>query len=150
MSAISLTEFARRLNRIMPMVAKEFMKRQENELYRGKITLPQFIILEFLNLKGGCKMSDIARYIDVTTAAVTGMVDRLVKSGYVQREVSAADRRIIKINLTAKGKNLVERVNKERIQLIINIFGRISQREREEYLNILTHIHDILTQPKRV
>lgn len=146
MLEISLSEFADKLNQLMPELIKEFARRQTNELYKGKITLPQFLILGFLGRGGGSRMTDIARFMGITTAAATGIVDRLVKSGYAVRNYDTADRRIIRMKLTAGGSNLVKKINKERRKMIINIFGRISCQERKKYLEILTHIYGILTE----
>jgi hypothetical protein len=40
----SLLAFADSLNTIMPVIMREFARRQANELYKGKFTLPQFYI----------------------------------------------------------------------------------------------------------
>lgn len=148
MSGISLNEFTDRIHEIMPVLLREFTKRQRDELYSGKITLPQFFILNFLNRQGESRMTDLAHFMDVTTAAMTGIVDRLVKSGYLIRVFDPDDRRIIKIRLSAKGSGLVKKVYQHRRNMIMKIFGRISEEEREDYLKILLHIHNILTEEK--
>lgn len=149
MTQVSLPEFADKMNEVMPAIIKEFAKRQANELYKGKVTLPQFLILDFLNIQGGeSKMTDLAHFLGVTTAATTGIVDRLVKYGYCFRVSEPKDRRIIKIKPTPKGSRLVRKINQQRRQMIIKIFGKISQKEREDYLRILMHIRDILTKPR--
>ena len=150
MAGFSLLEFADKMNEIMPIVVKEFARRQINELYKGKITLPQFLILELLHREGESKMKDLAYFMKVSTAAMTGIVDRLVKYGYVLRAYDTQDRRIIRIKLTSKGAVLVKKVNQQRRQMIINIFGKISEDERQDYLKILMRIRDILTQGKEV
>jgi len=115
---ISLQEFADKISDIMPVIAKEFSKRNTNELCRGKITLPQLLILGFLYRNGDSKMSTIANYMTVSTAAMTGMVDRLTRYGYVKREHEPGDRRIINTRLTEKGARLVEKINIQRRQMI--------------------------------
>ena len=142
----SLLEFADKINEIMPLIMKEFARRQVIEFYKGKITLPQFLILEFLNKQGELKMTDMAHFMKVTTAATTGIVDRLVRYGYVTRIFDPNDRRIIKIKLTPKGADLIKKVNQQRRQMIIRIFGRLSEADRQDYLRILTQIKDILTK----
>ena len=148
MSSISLNEFTDRIHEIMPVIIREFTKRQRDELYTGKITLPQFFILNFLNRQGESRMTDLAHFMDVTTAAMTGIVDRLVKYGYLRRIFDPRDRRIIKIRLTAKGLRLVKKVCQHRRNMIMKIFSRISEEERAAYLKILMHIHDVLTKPR--
>ena len=144
--SISLYEFADELNKIMPTIIKEFGRRHANELYKGKITLPQLLILNFLNEKSESRMTDLAHFMKVSTAAMTGLIERLVKYNYVCRVYDPGDRRIIKVELTLKGRELVRKTNQQRRSMVINIFGKISVAERDEYLKILTRIRDILTK----
>jgi len=150
MSRLSLLEFTDKMNEIMPIVIREFARRQINELYKGKITLPQFLILELLQREDESKMKDLAGFMKVSTAAMTGIVERLVKYGYVLRTYDAQDRRIIRIKITSKGTDLVKKINQQRRRMIINIFGKISEGERQDYLKILMRVRDILTQEKEV
>ncbi len=141
---VSLQEFADRINDIMPVMLKEFAKRQVNELSKGNITLPQFLILAFLEKNGEAKMSELAHFMSVSTAAMTGMVERLLKHGYVLREYEPADRRIIKIICTPKGSALVKKINSQRRSMIVDIFGRVSEIDRSDYLRVLSRIKEIL------
>lgn len=146
MSTLSLSEFADKMSEIMPWIIKEFARRQTNDLYKGKITLPQFLILDFLARENEPKMTALAHFMHVTTAAMTGIIDRLVRDGYVLRGHDSKDRRIVKIRLTAKGAELVKKVYKQRRQMIIDIFGRISEADRQDYLRILKQIKEVLTK----
>lgn len=145
MTAPTLTEFADRLGQIIPVMMKDFARRQMGELFKVKITFPQFFILQFLHIEGESKMTDMARFMNVTTAAMTGLADRLVKSGYVKRIYDPDDRRVIKIELTANGEEIVKNVNQHRRQMIIKMFGKISGADRMNYLRILTQIKETLT-----
>lgn len=142
----SLIEFADKLDQIMPAIMREYARRQTDELSKGKITVPQFIILDHLNKSGESKMTDLAHFMKVTTAAMTGFIDRLVKCNFVTRVFNPDDRRIVKIRILPKGKDLVKRINEQRRQMTIKIFGKISQTERSDYLKILVRIHEILSK----
>ncbi len=149
MYQISLSQFADKLNQLMPEIMRGFMRRQANELLKGKITLPQFLILNFLNREGESKMTGLARFLEVSTPATTGIVDRLVKYGYLTRVFDPKDRRIIKIRLTAKGSTLVQKINQHKRESIVHVFGQISGKERGDYLKILIRIRDIITRGKK-
>lgn len=142
---VSLGEFSERINDILPVMMREFARRQMNELCKGNITLPQFLILDFLEKNREAKMSGLARFMSVTTAAMTGMIDRLVKYGYVVREQEESDRRIVKIRITPKGSNSIKKINNQRRHMIIDIFGRVSERDRSDYLRVLMNIKEILS-----
>jgi len=146
MTQAHLLEFADKMNEIMPVIMQGFARRQVNELYKGKITLPQFLILDFLNRQGESKMTDIARFMQVTTAAMTGIVDRLVRDSYCIRIYNPEDRRMVKIKLTNKGNELVKKINTRKRQMVINIFGKISEQDRRDYLRILLQIKEVLTK----
>ena len=148
MSGIGLREFADRIGEIMPIIIKEFMKQQKTSFYKVRVTMPQFVILTFLTREGEMRMSDLARSMGVTTAAMTGIVDRLVRDRYVVRSYDPKDRRVIRIKTTLKGDGLVKDTHEERRKMVIDIFGRVSQHDREEYLRILTKIRDILIKEK--
>jgi DNA-binding MarR family transcriptional regulator len=136
------------MNEVMPGIIQGFARRQTDELYKGKITLPQFLILDFLSQQGESKMTALAHFMHVTTAAMTGIVDRLVGYGYVVRVYEPEDRRIIKIKLTPRGNELVRKINAQRRRMVIKIFGSISEADRQDYLRILMQIHNILIKEK--
>ncbi len=143
-----LMEFADNLEEIMPALMKKFARYQVSELYQGQITLPQFMVLNFLAHSGESKMKDLAGFMHVTTAAMTGIVERLVCDCYVKRLYDPEDRRIIRVDLTTKGKELLFKIRQQRRRLVIKVFSKISDRDREDYLRILRQISDVLTEEK--
>ncbi|MCM8801316.1 MAG: MarR family transcriptional regulator [Candidatus Omnitrophica bacterium] len=146
MAQIPLSEFVDELNRIMPEIMRGFMRRQENELLKGKITLPQFLILDFLNKRVESRMTELAHFLEVSTPCATNMVDRLVRQGYLLRIYDPKDRRIIKIRLSSKGACLVEKINQQRKQKTTEVFAKLSSYERSVYLKILRRIKEIVTE----
>ncbi|MCX5700398.1 MAG: MarR family transcriptional regulator [Candidatus Omnitrophica bacterium] len=143
---LSAHDFADQMNEVMPVILKRFVRMQAEELNKGQITPPQILILEFLNRKGPSKMTDIARFMGTSTAASTGIVNRLVKSGYVIRSFDENDRRIVKIKINPKGLDLAKKISFNRRNMLINIFGRISEQDRFDYLRILKKIKDNLIE----
>lgn len=141
----SLLEFADKLDEVLPSVIKGIIKRQPGELSHGKITMPQFFIMEHLLRQGRSKMTDLARCMDVTTAAMTGMVDRLVREGYMARDSDPKDRRIILMKLTARGIELVRKMRAQRRKVIIDIFGLLPEADRRDYLRVLMRVRNIIT-----
>jgi len=146
MTPIPLPEFADKLSKLMPEIARGTLRREAVELSSGHITLPQFFILNMLGKEDALRMTDIARALGVTTAAATGIVDRLVKSSYAVRVYDTRDRRIIKIRLSPEGRELVQRINKQKKHNIIEIFGKIPSQDRDDFLKILLRVHQIVTR----
>ena len=133
----SLFEFADKINEILPLFQREFARQLTKEFFKSRITLPQFLVLMILDKEAESRMSDLARLMKVSTAAMTGSVGRLVASGFVSRLDDPKDRRIIRVKLTAKGGQLVDKLKRQRKEMIINLFKDIPAEDRASYLRIL-------------
>lgn len=123
-------------------ISRDFMKYYTEEAYKVNLTLSQITILDILGRNKESNMSDLAHSMNVTTAAITGIVDRLVRDGYVMRVTVPDDRRVIKIKLTGKGIAAVKSSMENKKHMITKIFGVLPQKERDEYLKILTRIRE--------
>lgn len=86
---------------------RSFMLDLSKELNKGDVSYAQFFLLGYLANEDCLTMSDIARKMGHSTAAATGLVDRLEKLGYVQRQHAADDRRKVLVKITKKGEELV-------------------------------------------
>lgn len=83
-----------------------------SELNRGNLSYPQFFLLTYLSSEEYLTMTDIAKKMAHSTAAATGLVDRMAKFGYVERVHAVEDRRKIMVRITAKGVELVSHLRK--------------------------------------
>jgi DNA-binding MarR family transcriptional regulator len=72
------------------------------------LSMPQFSVLMRLHYRGSCGISDISSHLDVTAAAGSQLVDRLVKDGYLERAEDPHDRRAKQVSLSAQGRKLIE------------------------------------------
>ncbi len=102
-----------------------------NELNRGNISFPQFFLLAYLSSEDYLTMSDIAKKMGHSTAAATGLVDRLEKLSYVERIHAAEDRRKIMVRITSKGTELVAHMRKEIATNLADIMSEMDEEETE-------------------
>ena len=77
------------------------------ELTKGKISFPQFFLLAYLDEEECLSLSNIAKMMGHSTAAATGMIDKLQELGHLKRYTAAADRRKIMVRITEQGRALV-------------------------------------------
>jgi DNA-binding MarR family transcriptional regulator len=61
-------------------------------------------LLHFIGAEGSRTPGDIASFTGLTSGSVTSLIDRLERGGYVARERSTADRRVVMIGLTPKAR----------------------------------------------
>ena len=134
---MKLQAFAKQVAGIMPQIFTELMKRRSSQFAKSELTFSQMMIITLLIQRKECNMGYIAHAMKVTMSAVTGLTDRMIRLGLLERSRSTEDRRIVKIRLTKKGVNVFGKLQRERIGMISTLFSNITQRERAQYLRIL-------------
>ena len=105
------------------------------------LSMPQFSVLMQLHYRGACGMSKISEGYDITPAAASQLVDKLVQSGFIQRVEDPADRRAKLLSLTDKGTQLVQQGIEERYRWVDELAAKLSAEERvqvSDALNIMT------------
>ena len=109
----SVTADAGRLADFVLFTQRGCILNLSSELNRGQLSYPQFFLLTYLTNEDYLTMTDIAKKMGHSTAAATGLVDRIEKLGYVERSHGAEDRRKIMVRITSKGVDLVSHMRKE-------------------------------------
>ncbi|MGA2775814.1 MAG: MarR family winged helix-turn-helix transcriptional regulator [Candidatus Omnitrophota bacterium] len=135
-----IKEFANKVIELSPQIIRGFKQYENNYLTRGEITLPQFWALGYLDYNGKSKMNDLAKHLKISPSATTGLINRLIVQGLVVRKDDFHDRRIVWIELTPKGKGIIKSITKQKTETLIKVFGKISPKDREHYLNILEQV----------
>ena len=105
------------------------------------LSMPQFSILMQLHHKGPCGMSEVSERFDISAAAASQLVDKLVHAGYLERTEDINDRRAKLLTLSSKGEELVQQGIEERYRWMDKLTSKLSaeaQVKVVEALNILT------------
>lgn len=74
------------------------------------LTFPQWILLKDLRRNGRMSVSEIAETLDVSSANVTGIVDRLETAEFAERSRSPDDKRVVFVHITEKGRQKTDEV----------------------------------------
>lgn len=80
--------------------------KEEDKLY--EVTPAQFGVLSVLSIaRDSLTIGEIAQYRGLDAPTITGIVKRLEQDGLVQRVHDTKDRRVVKVCLTAEGREIV-------------------------------------------
>jgi len=101
------------------------------------LSMPQFGILMHLYHRGRCGMSDIGNRMEVSNAAASQLVERLVQSGLLERSEDPNDRRAKQIALTDKGWQFIENSIAERSRWVESLVERLTDDEKTLVLKAL-------------
>ena len=130
-SSASVKADADRLADFVLFTQRSCILNLSTELNKGNISFPQFFLLTSLSSEEYLTMSDIAKKMGHSTAAATGLVDRLEKLLYVERVHAAEDRRKIMVRITAKGVELVAKMRSEIANDLAGILAGMDEDQAE-------------------
>lgn len=108
---------------------KRLTRQVENNLAKLGLGLAEFRILKTLDKEGPAHMAHLSRETLVTQAAVTVIVDNLEEAGLVQRTRSVEDRRVINVEVTAKGRSLLKEALKIHKQFVEEMLEELTDEE---------------------
>ena len=78
----------------------------------------------------------------VTNGNVTGLVERLVQSGLLQRSPLPSDRRVQIVKLTQKGHAHFSRIASVHEDWIAELFGQLSPKDIESLIRLLGKVKE--------
>lgn len=140
-SGASLKADADRLADFVLFTQRSCILNLSTELNKGSISFPQFFLLTYLSSEESLTMSDIAKKMGHSTAAATGLVDRLEKLGYVERVHAAEDRRKIMVRITSKGVDLVSKLRADIATDLAGILAGMDEDQAETVEHTKRAIH---------
>lgn len=98
--------------------------------HQGAFSLINLMVLTTLESGGPRSMSGLAEALDVSVASVTGIIDRMESRGLVERSHATADRRVILVGLTPRGRDVFDEVDARRRERLERLLDRMTTRER--------------------
>ncbi len=142
----SLESFAQEVTNSLMFIMRGAFQRQTDLAGLGKLTFLQGIILQLLKQSGAMKMKEIARILHISLPAATNVINRLHDQKMVKRAGDPADRRIVYIKLTPKGTRNADKVRLQKKKIIANLFSRLTERERMQYLRIIRKLKKVIDE----
>ncbi len=106
------------------------------------LTPTQFSLLVKLQELGGASQNELGRHIGIDAATTNGVVDRLVKKRFVQSKADPADKRRLKITLTAAGLSKLTSAIPLAQTITQKTLEGLNVRETERLLQLLKKIHN--------
>ncbi len=123
------------LEHIFSQIARRFRKMHDDSL-----TFGQFSALATLYHEGSMPMGTLSEHLGVSMASATGMVDRLVHAGWVERGRSQTDRRVVWVELTDSGREKMASKQTVRHQQIQKLFAPLGEADLEHLKEILERV----------
>jgi DNA-binding MarR family transcriptional regulator len=141
--------FVHRLQKLFPRIMRHLERAQTQELIGLEVRPAQMTALIALFEGAVRTMGVLAAELDLTESATTRLVDRLVNMNLVRRERDRQDRRIVRVRLSAYGRQLVELVLQRRTENFTRLAERMAQVDRAALLSGLEALNAVFEDMER-
>ena len=114
------------------------LRRENNKLIlKHDITLGQFAVMEALYSKGRLSTGEVMEKILSTSGNIPVIVKNLEKDGFITREQDESDKRRFILDLTDKGKNLMDEIVPENLKFMDELISLWDDDEKEELIILM-------------
>ena len=139
------------INEYLTSIFNNVLIIEENSLKTSRfkdLSIKEMHTLDAVGSIKDCKPTDVAKVLMVTLGTVTASLNRLESKGYLERQRSTKDRRVVHLYLTQKGR-LIYRLHRKFHQRLVN---RITEGMSSEEFSVmrkgLIKLHDFLEDLK--
>lgn len=144
----SITASGEQIGLLLKELTSIVMQRSSGEMLcimsEAGLSMPQMVTLQKLEGWGPHSISAIASSLNLSLAATSHLVDRMVQQGLVARSEDLNDRRHKIVVITPAGKALLERLLEARVRDIDRVVAVLPVELRVDLQEALAHIVDTL------
>ena len=130
---------------IIFLLAKAYQKAHadfKKRLIPYGLTPIQHLILEALWIKNGVAAKEIGEKLVLDSATLSGVLDRLVSGAWITKEIDSGDKRIQRIYLTEKAKNLRPELADQRNRANTELMQKLNLEEKILLKRLLRDLQD--------
>ena len=128
------------LKSFMATMMKQSMGDMLRIMRREELSLPQVVSLFFLRHAGSACIGDVGDHLNLSPAATSHLVDRLVVAGLISRTESADDRRQKQVDLTDRGRVVLAELEQARMASVAQRFEAMPPDLRDSMIEVLTKV----------
>ena len=123
------------LDQLEPLIARQRCAVAREGCLRA-VSSTQLQVLYLLSCDAPQAMGRLAEKLDVSLPNVTGIVERMVEHGLVERGRDDDDRRVVTVAPTAAGRATVEEIDLVRLRALAQLLSRLDRSQQEQALQI--------------
>lgn len=147
-----LSENQFRLLERLEELAQQFMRRMHTKMEMSMIygiTGSQFFVLKRIRERKRLTVSEAAENLGVSLSAITALVDRLVKTGMVTRTRDENDRRLVWLEITPEGEEVLQSCVAGRKRIMEKYLGQLPEEDLVQLVNIYEKLFALIRQEEK-
>jgi DNA-binding MarR family transcriptional regulator len=142
-----LRALAQHAERQLNVIQRSMRQRLQAEFARGNLTGPQRLVMSELVRTQGLSLKQLSHVVSLAHSTVSGIVDRLVKQGLIERKAHPTDRRITLLVASRPVREfLTTRMPELSLNPLLEALQRASPKDRTAITSALDLLARLLTQ----
>ena len=114
------------------------LRRENNKLIlKHNLTLGQFAVMEALYSKGRLSTGEVMEKILSTSGNIPVIVKNLEKDGFITRDQDESDKRRFILDLTDKGKDLMDEIVPENLKFMDELISLWDDEDKKELIILM-------------
>ncbi len=139
------------LDRFLPYLVNKLASRLSDDLARVYqkrfgITIPEWRVIAHLAENKNVSIREIFIRVAMDKSKVSRAAARLELSGYLEKQVNPADRRLIELQLTPKGRTLFEKIEPLALAFEQDTLANLSPQEADLFRTLINKL--LAAKPK--
>lgn len=140
-----IEEFVKRMMEMQPRISEAFKFKLSDDILKLDLSMPHIMVLWMISgSENPPIISEIGKSLSISFAMMTRIIDRIELKQLVNRIRDSNDRRIIRIELTAKGKEVLRKFQEFQKKQMISFLNRLGERDRESFMRAMEVMRNIL------
>lgn len=112
-----------------------------SEVAGKRLSMTQLRLLKLVSLPGDMHtIGDVATFLEVSSAAASKAVEKLVREMLIERRQAESDRRAIHLSLTGAGRRLLESYDAAARQKLAEVFEQVAPEEISFVVKLLDRL----------
>lgn len=122
---------------VLMKASKSIEERIKRDIKRYGVSTTEFTILEALYHKGQLTVQQICDAVLINSGSMTYVIDKLQKRGLLKRFPSQQDRRVVQVQITDEGKEVMDEIFPKHQAVIEEIFTDIEPEDKQKLVDLL-------------
>src|SRR5580704_18150976 len=112
----------------------------------GSLTTTEVDVLVDIDRHGPLRLSDLAGFAGLNPTMLSRLIPKLEAAGLMRRLVVEGDRRVCRVEVTSKGRRLLERIRSERNDALSRLLRDLDAHDRDSVFQALPVLEDLADQ----
>lgn len=137
------------INKLLVEIYNDILQIEEQSIKCEEfsdISITEIHTLEAIGIDREKTMSEVAQSLNITLGTLTTCINKLIRKGYVERNRTEEDRRIVLIKLTQKGVDAYKKHEAFHNEMVHNSINNLNNEEKEILASSLNKIKDFFEE----